>query len=32
MGLDKLISKIHIEKEAYKSKQGNIKKKNSWGK
>ena len=29
MGLDKLISKIHIEKEAYKSKQGNIKKENS---
>ena len=30
MELDKLISKIHIEKEAYKSKPGDIK--NSWGK
>ena len=30
MELDKLISKIHIEKETYKSKQGDIK--NSWGK
>lgn len=29
MELDKLRSKIHIEKEAYKSKQGNVKKKNS---